>query len=118
SQTQGLRLVRDEPFAPRHYRHVGLLGPFAGLVLVAEQAHGFVRRADELDVSLEANYAQGGVVRKQSVAGQNSMGGGDHRGAGQMSRSMCRQLSAAVGGRMQMASSASARYGAPRSASL
>src|SRR5262245_13140607 len=47
SQPKGLRLVVDQTLASWNDRYARLLGQFARFVLVAQQAHGLLRRTDE-----------------------------------------------------------------------
>ena len=73
-----------------------------------------MRRADELDVALAADLGEVGVLREEAVAGVNRLdvrlfGGGDD--------AWNLEIALASGaGPMQIASSANASYGAPRSA--
>ena len=80
-QLQRLVLVVDQPFAAGHDRHAGLLGQLAGLVLVAQRLHRFLRRADELDLAVAADLGEVGVLREEAVAGMDGLHVGDLGGA-------------------------------------
>ncbi len=59
---QGVRLAFDQSLAARHRGHAGLLCDAAGRVLVADQRHCLVRRADELDITAPAYVGEIGVL--------------------------------------------------------
>ena len=80
-QAQGLGVVVDQALAAGHHRDAGLLGQLAGLVLVAQPAHGLVRRADELDVAGPAHLGEVRVLRQEAVAGVDGLDVGDLGGA-------------------------------------
>ena len=55
-------------FAARRGRHFGLAGHLAGLGLVAQQAHGVVRRPDELDLGVPALVCELRILGQETVA--------------------------------------------------
>ena len=80
-QTQGLRFVVNQALAAGHDGDAGLLGQLAGLVLVAEQLHRLVRRADELDLAVAADLGEMCVLGEEAVAGMDRLHVGDLGGA-------------------------------------
>ena len=72
-EPQRFLLTRNQPFAAGHDGDAGLDGEFAGLILVAEQVHGLVRRADELDLAIAALLRETGILGQEAVAGMNGL---------------------------------------------
>ena len=77
----------DQPLAAGHDGNAGLLGQLAGLVLVAQPLHGFLRRADELDLAVAADLGEVGVLGEEAVAGMDRLDVGDLGGADDARRS-------------------------------
>src|SRR5437763_9583816 len=80
-QPQRLRFIPDEPFTAWRHGHVGLLRQLAGFIFIPEEPHGFMRRTDELDVALPANFREVGVFRKETVARVNGFNVGNFSSA-------------------------------------
>ncbi len=73
--------VADQPVAAGHRRNVDLFCQFSGGVLVAQQGHRLVRRADELDLATPADLGEMGVLGQKTVAGMNRLHVADLGGA-------------------------------------
>ena len=80
-QFQRLGIGLDQALAARHNRHSGLLGQLAGLILVAQAAHGFVRRTDELDPARTADLGEVGILGQKAIARMNRLDVGNFGGA-------------------------------------
>src|SRR5262249_26878527 len=77
SKRQCLAIVFNQALASGYNRYVDFLGKFAGLILVAQAAHGILGWADELNVARTADLGKVCILRQKAVAGVNGLDVGD-----------------------------------------